>query len=235
MLDSVLFIIPARGNSKGIPNKNEKMVGGKPLISYSIEYALNSKVRESHIVVSSDKDSILDIARQYNVQVRLRPTYISGDNSPTEDAMLDVLNWYKNDVSHVCLMQPTSPIRLPRTLFNCFSEYFNGEYDSLLTATKLYNFFWKENCTAYQQIFNTGPRWKPVYNPTKRPMRQKLTKKDYLYFENGNIYITNTQVLRKTKCRIGNNPCVYFTHPIEGLQIDDIEDMNVISKIIKYV
>ncbi|HMU05917.1 MAG TPA: acylneuraminate cytidylyltransferase family protein, partial [Saprospiraceae bacterium] len=82
MKSKVLAIIPARGGSKRIPNKNKKKLGGKEMIRYAIDAALNSKLLTS-IVISSDDEEILDISKTYsNIIPIVRPNDISGDKAP---------------------------------------------------------------------------------------------------------------------------------------------------------
>lgn len=221
-LDDVLCVIPARGGSKGIPGKNLRLVGGKPLVAHSIEHAIQSNIPRTNIVVSSDSDTILDIATQYKVVARRRPIEISGDNSPTEAALIDALDQMPN-ASHVLLLQPTSPIRFKETITKCLTAYDKGDHDSLLTVTKFYNFFWAENPLR---------TWTPTYFANKRPMRQDLRRQDFRYFDNGNIYITKIDLLIRTMSRIGVNPCVYPISELEGLQIDTPEDLKIIDAIL---
>ena len=96
-MKKVLALIPARGCSKGIPNKNVKLFNGKPLIEWTIKLALNSKLIDK-VVVSSDSKKIIDISRKLGSDTILRPKNISGDNSTTESAINHCINYYKNDL-----------------------------------------------------------------------------------------------------------------------------------------
>jgi CMP-N-acetylneuraminic acid synthetase len=90
----VLCVIPARGGSKRIPNKNIKKFLGKPLIYHTIKAAINSKIFDK-IVVSTDSKKIKNIAKKYGAEVPfIRPKRISGD-VPTEDVTVHAVNFYK--------------------------------------------------------------------------------------------------------------------------------------------
>lgn len=112
---NVLAIIPARGGSKAIPNKNLVPILGKPLLAYTCSAALQSR-RLSRTILSTDSEEIATIGRAYDIDVPfLRPTELSQDETPMVDVLGHALSWlakeqgYRADV--VVLLQPTSPLR----------------------------------------------------------------------------------------------------------------------------
>lgn len=230
MFEKILCIIPARGGSKSIPKKNMTKVSGVPLVGYSIRTAVEANIPVSNIIVTSDSDEILNYAKTWFVNTRKRPDELSGDTASTESAMIDVLlNSYENtSFDSVLLLQPTSPIRFNGRIKDAIQIYKNGGYDSLLTATKFYPFFWKKVGSSSID----GNPWVSTYHPRNRPMRQDIEEKDLMYFDNGNLYITNTQVLLETQCRIGKNPCVYEISELEAMQIDNPLELQIIDKIV---
>ncbi|WP_339782579.1 acylneuraminate cytidylyltransferase family protein [uncultured Marinobacter sp.] len=109
----VVAIIPARGGSHRLPGKNIKLLAGKPLIAWTIEAALNSRVLDG-IVVSSDDEDILNEARKYPVKVLKRPDYLATSSATTFDTLLhclDLLPSQEIAVDQIMLLQPTSPLR----------------------------------------------------------------------------------------------------------------------------
>lgn len=106
----VLAIIPARGNSKGVPGKNIKLLGDKPLIVHAINCAKNSD-KVSHIVVTTDSDEIAKIATAQNVCVIKRPKELAQDSSNVIDAVKHVLGEINGDYDVLVLLQPTAPLR----------------------------------------------------------------------------------------------------------------------------
>jgi len=105
----ILGVIPARGGSKGIKKKNIRLLSNKPLIAYTIESALNSKL--DRVIVSTDCEEIADISRSYGAEIMMRPSALANDHTPTLPVLQDV---YKNlNVYYDALMtlQPTSPFR----------------------------------------------------------------------------------------------------------------------------
>ncbi len=109
---SSLCIIPARGGSKRIPRKNIKPFMGKPIISYSIEAALNSGVFDE-VMVSTDDEEIAGVARQFGASVPfLRSAETSNDYATTVDVLLEVVNRYKEQgkvFDTICCLYSTAP------------------------------------------------------------------------------------------------------------------------------
>ncbi|CCH49919.1 acylneuraminate cytidylyltransferase family protein [Pseudodesulfovibrio piezophilus] len=112
----ILGLLTARGGSKGIPGKNYKEIAGKPLITWTAKEALKSSLL-GRVVLSTDDLKIADIARSSGVEVPfMRPKYLAEDDSPHIDCVLHALEWLKLEENYVpdlvCLLQPTSPLRL---------------------------------------------------------------------------------------------------------------------------
>jgi len=112
---NLVVIIPARGGSKSVPLKNIQMLGGKPLVAYTIEYAKQCKII-SHIVVSTDNKEIASISKKYGAEVPfIRPDDISGDtvqDYPVIKHALKILeNKYKEKIDAIVWLRPTSPLR----------------------------------------------------------------------------------------------------------------------------
>jgi N-acylneuraminate cytidylyltransferase len=112
---NVLAIIPARGNSKRIPEKNIKILSGKPLIAYSIEEALKSKYIDK-VITSTDNEEIATIAKELGSMVPfLRPKELAGDNVTDYPVICHAVEWMENNSSFhadiVVQLRPTSPLR----------------------------------------------------------------------------------------------------------------------------
>lgn len=219
MIKDIICIIPARGGSIGIPNKNLKIIGDIPLISHSIRSALKAGL--SKVVVSSDSAAILDVARDENADVIERPPDLATADASTESAMIHVLNNVSNNYEHILLLQPTSPFRFLSTIHGFIDFYLRYDYDSALTVTKFYNFFWQWK----------RERWESSYNVIKRPMRQHLAPSDFRFFDNGNMYLTRIDILKKTKSRLGGHVGIYPISELEGMQIDTPRDLEICQAI----
>lgn len=106
----ILGIIPARGGSKGVPGKNIKLLGGKPLIAHAIDCAKDSG-KLSRIIVSTDSEEIATVAETFGAEVILRPSDLATDTSNVVTAVKHVLEELKEDFDIIVLLQPTAPFR----------------------------------------------------------------------------------------------------------------------------
>ena len=119
MNNKTIAIIPARGNSKRLPGKNTKFLGGIPLLAHSIKYAQQFSFIDD-IYVSTDNLEIKKVAVQFGAKVIDRPAEISGDFEPTVSALKHVLESLTYEVENVILLQPTNPLRPENLLEKAF-------------------------------------------------------------------------------------------------------------------
>jgi CMP-N,N'-diacetyllegionaminic acid synthase len=228
----ILSVITARAGSKGIPMKNVKNLLGQPLFTWSVSASFHSKYIDC-TVVSSNCDKVREITDKYfkniwpgsfyNIK---RPDEFATDTSKNEEAIIHALRNVEGDYDIVINLQPTSPCRLDNLLDKTIEMYYNGDYDSLLTASKGTPFIWQKY----------GSRW--YYSVDKngccnRKMRQEFEEQEFTYHDNGNIYITDTQVMLGTECRIGKKPCIFETTKMNSLQIDEEFDFKLIENMAK--
>ena len=137
-MKAVAFIF-ARGGSKGLPGKNIRTLGGKPLIAWSIELAFAVE-RIERVIVSTDSEEIAAIARQYGAEVPfIRPAELAGDESPEWLAWKHGLEFLKRStgtIPEVMISLPTTaPLRLVIDIENCLDEYEKGSVDVVVTVT----------------------------------------------------------------------------------------------------
>ena len=129
----------ARGGSKGLPGKNIRPLGGKPLIAWSIEQALAVK-RIARVIVSTDSEEIAAVARDYGAETPfIRPTELARDDSPEWLAWRHALNYLLDTVGvlpeAMVSVPATAPLRLPLDIENCLDEYEKGDVDMVVTVT----------------------------------------------------------------------------------------------------
>ena len=137
-MKAVAFIF-ARGGSKGLPGKNIRPLGGKPLIAWSIEHALAIK-RIERVIVSTDSEEIATVARNYGAEVPfIRPVELARDDSPEWLAWRHALNYLRETTGilpEVMVSIPTTaPLRLAIDIENCLDEYEKGDTDMVITVT----------------------------------------------------------------------------------------------------
>ena len=102
--------IPARGGSKRVPRKNIRLLNGKPLLQYSIEHAMASKLLDE-IVVSTDDMEIADFARKFPCTVTIRPADLATDKTPMVDTIKHCIIQFAKKIDYIVLLQPTVPLR----------------------------------------------------------------------------------------------------------------------------
>lgn len=189
----LLFIIPARGGSKGIPGKNIKLLNGKPLIHYSIEYA-RLFAPDSDICVTTDDVKIADCARQIGYEVPfMRPDALATDHAGSYEVLQHALAFYKDrglDYDAVVLLQATSPFREKKHLEEAL-PLFDKTVDMVVSVTETafnpyYNLF-EENENGLLKISKGDGTF---------TRRQDVPP---VYAYNGSIYIINSGSLATYK------------------------------------
>ena len=176
-----IAIIPARGGSKRLPNKNVLSLGGIPLIAHSILYAQNNSVLIDEIYVSTDDAAIKKIALDYGAKVIDRPEHLSGDLEPTVSALKHVLESIGGNVENVILLQATNPLRPQNLLAAAFEVYQKRNYDSLFTVSR-----------NHQKL---GTIVENKFRPFNYRIGQRSQDMVPLFFENGLLYITKASLI----------------------------------------
>ena len=222
MKNSTAILIPARGGSKGIKNKNLKNFNKKPLIYWTIKQAIQSKF-SSDIYVTSDSNSILNFSKKIGIKTIKRPKNIAKDISSTEEAILHFLKNSKINYENIILLQPTSPLRKIKDIDNAFDLFIQNKCKSLFSVSFFSDF------TVWKTLKNKIVPFS--YNPNKRIIRQKDTK---YFIENGSIYIFKSSIIKKNMNRIDvNSFAIYKMNKLQFFEIDDIEDFKICEHIFK--
>ncbi len=225
-----ICVIPARSGSKGIKNKNIKIIGGKPLIYWTINAALKSKFF-SKVIVSTDSPQIKKLALKYGAECPfLRPKIFSGDKTPTIKAIKHVVTYLKNkinfiDYDSIVLLQPTSPLRKTSDIDKSIRLFLsNKNASSLISVSEV-----SDNHPARMYFLKNNFLLKHSLSEkiTGTP-RQKLKK---MYLRNGAIYIIKKKNL--TSSFIGNKPIAYLMPKERSMNIDDIFDLKIVRYLLK--
>jgi CMP-N,N'-diacetyllegionaminic acid synthase len=141
-MKDIVALIPARSGSKGVPNKNIKLLAGVPLIAYSIAVALKSELID-RVIVSTDSEEYAQIARKYGAEVPfLRPADISGDTATDPQWISHAIEWFKQSEGYVpqyfAHLRPTTPLRDPNIVDDALRGFIdNKEYTALRSAHKM--------------------------------------------------------------------------------------------------
>ena len=210
-----IAIIPARGNSKRLPNKNLLLLGGIPLLVHSILYAQRNPSIIDEIYVSTDSAAIKKIALQFGARVLDRPDIISGDFEPTLSCIQHALNSVPDTVESIVLLQPTNPLRPEKLLQEAFEAYHRNEADSLFTVTR--------NHLKLGKIINN------CFEPYNYTIGQRSQDLEPLYFENGLLYITKVKSIREGKIVSENSVPYEVNHIFADVDIDTQADFEYAS------
>ena len=217
-----IAIIPARGGSKRIPEKNIKLFAGLPLLAHSILYAQQNETLIDEIYVSTDIVEIKKIAIQYGAKVIDRPEHLSGDLEPTITALKHVLESIDcSDVESVVLLQPTNPLRPQDLLKQAFEIYNNSNCDSLFTVSRNYQKFGKITANKY--------------HPFNYTIGQRSQDLEPLFFENGLLYITKADLILNGIIISENAFPFEVDHIFAKVDIDTLEDLDYADFINKMV
>lgn len=212
-----LCLIPARGGSKGIPGKNLRPLGGKPLIVWTIEQALATP-GDVRVVVSTDDEAIAVVARDAGAEIPFaRPADLAGDTTATEPVVLHAISelgsrGYRPDA--VVLLQATSPVRLPGTVRRAIEHFESTGADAIVGVVPQGPFLW-----------HWGDPPTADYDVDHRPRRQELTPADLRYRETGSIYVTRTAVYEQHRNRLGGRISLFVMDELEGIDIDTDTDL----------
>ncbi len=221
----VISIIPARGESKGIPKKNIALLNNKPLIAYTIEDSLDSKFID-RTFVSTEDNEIAEVSSRYGAEVIKRPEWLAHDHIQTEPVLIHVLDYLEKNESYIpdyiVLLQCTSPLRDKDDIDKAIEILIQENADSLFSCTKLEAFFiWGTKGNQYQSINHD-------YKHRKR--RQDIEPQ---YLENGSIYVFKNEIIRKEKNRLGGKIAIFKMEFWKSFQIDNYDDLDICNYYIK--
>ena len=222
-----LAIIPARGGSKGIPNKNIMDICGKPLIAYTIEAGKKSKYIDE-IVVSTDSHTIKEVAVQYGAKVPfLRPELLSDDSAKSIDLVLHAIDFYMSNntyFDYVILLQPTSPLRTFAQIDEAIEKLIDSNGNSLVSVREA-----DENPVIMRSIQND--KLKEVISFEGANLRRQDLPMFYIF--NGAIYITSNDMLIHKKKFIDEDTIPYVMSKESSVDIDTKLDAKLVEFIIK--
>lgn len=203
----VISVIPARAGSKGVPNKNIRLLNGKPLIYYAIKNALESKYI-TEVVVTTDSKEVEIIAKQMGARVRWRNEALCGDEVTLDSVIYDAIK--EREYDYVVTMQPTSPTLKKETLDGAIKYALDNNLDTTISGVNAPHLAWKMD--------NEGNKY-PDYK--ERLNRQYLPP---YYLETGAFVISRKEVVTETS-RIGNKVDIYEISEDEAIDIDTFADL----------
>ena len=215
----VLALIPARGGSKGIKDKNVMPLHGKPLIAYTIEAAVKSKYVDE-VVVSTDSDKIAETAKQYGARIPfMRPSELAQDSSKTLDVVLHALRALNRSGEYhaLILLQPTQPLRTEEDIDGAIEKFFSCGEKPLVSVSEV-----SDHPILIRQIDEGGVLTK-MLNVSSTCRRQDMPP---FYRVNGCIYINRTSDVNENTS-FNDNEIPYVMPKERSVDIDALVDLAI--------
>ena len=218
----IIAIIPARGGSKRIPEKNIRLLAGKPLIAYTILAAKESKYLDD-FYVSTNSIRIMKVAKRYGAKIIRRPNRLATDKSPMIDVIIHSLDWMeKRNIRPeiIVVLQPTSPLRDSKDIDNAINLFKKSKCHSVVSVVEA-PLFWG--------FILKGTYIRPIFS--KRYLKTRSQNLPKTFLPNGAIFISTPENIRKYKSFYTNKTIPYIMPKEKSVDIDTIEDF-VLAEVI---
>ena len=216
--NSFLAIIPARGGSKRLPNKNILELRGEPLIAWTIKASLDAKYLDK-IIITSDSDAILKVAGRYDVGLIKRPSVLAKDSSRSCEVVEHAILQLNTQYDYIVLLQPTSPLRTSQHINEAIQLLLDKKADAIISVCEVdHSPLW---C-------NTLPEDGNMCGFLSGFAQNKRSQDLSQYFRlNGAIYICKTENFLTNKSFFLNNCFAYKMDKHQSVDIDDEYDFSL--------
>ncbi len=214
----ILYLIPARRGSKGLPGKNTKLLGDKPLIEYSIEFALNNLKNDDELCISTNDEAVIAIAKSKGISIPfIRPEELANDNASSHDVIIHAINHYEklNQIfDAILLLQPTSPFRIQDDLTHLIKEY--SVDTDMVVSVKLA----KEN--PYFSLFEQNSEGFLIKSKEGNFERRQDCPEVYAF--NGSMYLINNKSIKTSRISEFKNIKKIIMPDERSVDIDTLAD-----------
>lgn len=227
---SVLAVITARGGSKGLPGKNIRELCGKPLIAWTIEAGLASRLID-RLVVSTDSQEISEVCASHGLPVpALRPAHLAQDTTPSVDVLAHAIEQERLAGRHhdiVVLLEPTSPLREPGDIDAALEQMMAAGADSVVSVVQAESahpaFMFEISASSVLRSIQPGG--------FKVLRRQDITP---VYLLDGTVYAARVETLLEQRAFVGDNTAAYVVPKWKSPEIDDLIDFVTVEAIMKH-
>ncbi len=217
-----LAIITARGGSKRIPKKNIKNFFGKPVIAYTIQSALESRIFDK-VIVSTDCNEIAQIARQYGAEIPfMRSKKNSNDSASTADVLFEVLQEYKKVnflPKYACCIYPVAPLLLKNHYQQAYKKLIENNFDSTFAITKY-------PAPIEWALEKSG---KKIFSTNKESLALRSQDIKEKYYDAGQFYFFDVFRFLSYKSIITNNSGWIEMNSLECQDVDNLDDWNMLE------
>ena len=214
--NKIAALIPARGGSKGIKRKNVRLLAGKPLISYTIAAALDSKYID-RVIVSTEDEEIAQISKSFGAEVpHLRPKELAEDTTATIEVVLHEAGAFlsSGEWDSLVLLQPTQPLRTWEDIDKAIAFYYEMGKKSLVSVSEA------GDHPLFMRQINKDGRMKKLLNLPSTVRRQDMER---IYRVNGAIYINQIKELTETTS-FNDNELGFIMDRSHSVDIDELSD-----------
>lgn len=226
---TIVAVIPARGGSKGLPGKNIRVLGDKPLIAWTIHAAIVSNIFRD-ILVSTDNLDIADVAKKYGATIPfMRPSELSGDLVSQADVVKHIIHWMEelnNLPDYIMLLQPTSPLRTAEDIKNALNLTLTHNPDAIVSVVPA-----SEHPYLAKKIGSDGILVDFIPYIDKPERRQEFPE---AYILNGAIYLIRPKVFLENSSFTPPNTLGYIMPAKRSIDIDTLWDFTLAELILKY-
>lgn len=213
----ILAVIPARGGSKGVPRKNLRDLGGKPLLAWSIE-AARACPELQRVILSSDDAEIMALGQKLGCDVPFqRPAHLAGDTVSATEVALHALATVPEHYDWVVLLQPTSPLRSAADIRACIQLCSPLQVPSVVSVTQAEKSPWWMYTLDSQGVLH------PLLGEDRsEAQRQQLPA---VYHPNGAVYVARVPWLQRSRKFLAPGTKAYIMPPYRSIDIDKEEDL----------
>ncbi len=231
-MSKLIALVPARGGSKGLPNKNILDLHGRPLINWSIAFA-QAQACIDRCIVSTDSVAIAEIAKKCGAEVPfLRSEALSTDDAKTADVIIDVINRCSLDKDDIIiLLEPTSPFRTKPTFGKLLSLLNYPDFKKAVSVSEAVS---TSHVFQYSINFNSCPIMRSVSNGVNVNglRRQDIGKSYYL---DGSFYVTYVHAFLDEPGFLGPNTLAVLSDYFSSFEVDCENDFRLMRAIFSHV
>ena len=227
MDQNTVAIIPARAGSKRCPNKNTALFKGKSMVAHTIEQSLASKIFDS-IIVSSDDQEVIDIAKQYPVDIDNRDSSLATDNAPLIDLIRNIITKYNlNDKCVVCLLLVTGPLRTIEDISMAFDLFLaTDKKESVVSVTA--------NENPVEMSWRMVDGHLEPFLPTKLKTTRKQDFAQSFRYNDAVIFDLAKNFMDPDRNLFGKSPVPYIMPPERSINIDYEFQLKLVQMMGKY-
>ena len=222
---SVLGLIMARGGSKGLPRKNLRQIGGKPMIAWTVEAGKQSQSID-RLILSSEDDEIMDTARQFECEIPfVRPKNLATDESSPLEVIRYTIESLPEKYDYLVLLQPTSPLRIANDIDRCVELCYQKKAPACVTITE------SEKTPYWMYELQEDHRMRPVMPGTERVVRRQDLPKTYAL--NGAVFVARSDWIIYQNDFLGPDTIGCEMPRVRSIDIDSETDLILANAILK--